>query len=152
MRTYAPVIVRGEESQGVKFWGFGKTVYQELLSIIADPYYCDITDQVRGRDVDVEFKTAEETGASFPSTSIRVKPNQTPITEDASLLETLTENQKNITEIYQEQSYEDLTTALNEYLNGGSTEEKEEKKEVVKDTTSYSSKETSDAFDDLFNN
>ena len=34
MRTYAPVVVRGEESQGVKFWGFGKTVYQELLSII----------------------------------------------------------------------------------------------------------------------
>ena len=153
MRTYAPVIVRGEESQGVKFWGFGKTVYQELLSIIADPDYGDITDPVSGRDVSVEFKTAEETGASFPSTSIRVKPNQTPITEDASLLETVTENQKNITEIYQEQSYEDLTTALNEYLNGGSTEEKEEeKKEVVKDTTSYNSKETSDAFDDLFNN
>ena len=153
MRTYAPVIVRGEESQGVKFWGFGKTVYQELLSIIADPDYGDITDPVSGRDIAVEFKTAEETGASFPSTSIRVKPNQTPITEDASLLESLTENQKNITEIYQEQSYEELTTALNEYLNGGSTEEKkEEKKEVVKDTTSYNSKETSDAFDDLFNN
>ena len=152
MRTYAPVIVRGEESQGVKFWGFGKTVYQELLSIIADPDYGDITDPVSGRDVAVEFKTAEETGASFPSTSIRVKPNQTPITEDASLLETLTENQKKITEIYSEMSYEDLTTALNVYLNGGSTEEKEEKKEVVKDTTSYSSKETSDAFDDLFNN
>jgi hypothetical protein len=153
MRTYAPVVVRGEESQGVKFWGFGKTVYQELLSIIADPDYGDITDPVSGRDVAVEFKTAEETGASFPSTSIRVKPNQTPITEDASLLETLTENQKKITEIYSEMSYEDLTTALNEYLNGGSTEEKkEEKKEVVKDTTSYNSKETSDAFDDLFNN
>ena len=29
-----PVVVRGEEGQGVKFWGFGKTVYQELLSII----------------------------------------------------------------------------------------------------------------------
>mgnify|MGYP003147723523 CR=1 FL=1 len=152
MRTYAPVVVRGEESQGVKFWGFGKTVYQELLSIIADPDYGDITDPVSGRDVAVEFKTAEETGASFPSTSIRVKPNQTPITEDASLLETLTENQKKITEIYSEMSYEDLTTALNEYLNGGSTEEKVEKKEVVKDTTSYNSKETSDAFDDLFNN
>ena len=88
---------------------------------------------------------------SFPSTSIRVKPNQTPITEDTSLLESLTENQKNITDIYQELSYEELTTALNEYLNGGSTEEEEEEKEVV-DTTSYNSKETSDAFDDLFNN
>ena len=154
MRTYAPVVVRGEESQGVKFWGFGKTVYQELLSIIADPDYGDITDPVNGRDVAVVFKTAEETGKSFPSTSIRVKPNQTPITEDASLLETLTENQKNITEIYQEQSYEDLTQALNDYLNGGSSSEetKEEEKPAVAEASTYDSQKTSDAFDDLFNN
>ena len=65
MRTFAPGVVRGEESQGVKFWGFGKTVYQELLSIIADPDYGDITDPVNGRDVVVEFITAEESGASF---------------------------------------------------------------------------------------
>ena len=154
MRTYAPVVVRGEENQGVKFWGFGKTVYQELLSIIADPDYGDITDTVSGRDVAVVFKTAEETGKSFPSTSIRVKPNQTPITEDASLLETLTENQKNITEIYQEQSYEDLTQALNDYLNGGSTteEETQEEKTAVANASTYDSQKTSDAFDDLFNN
>ena len=155
MRTYAPVVVRGEENQGVKFWGFGKTVYQELLSIIADPDYGDITDAVNGRDVAVVFKTAEETGKSFPSTSIRVKPNQTPITEDASLLETLTEHQKNITEIYQEQSYEDLTQALNDYLNGGSSSEeetKEEEKPAVAEASTYDSKKTSDAFDDLFNN
>ena len=152
MRTYAPVIVRGEEKQGVKFWGFGKTVYQELLSIIADPDYGDITDAVNGRDIAVQFKTAEETGKSFPSTSIRVKPNQTPITEDASLLESLTENQKNITEIYQEQSYEDLTQALNDYLNGSSTEEEEKQEETTPaNNVVYDSKKTSDAFDDLFN-
>ena len=154
MRTFAPVVVRGEETQGVRFWGFGKTVYQELLSIIADPDYGDITDAVNGRDVAVVFKTAEETGKSFPSTSIRVKPNQTPITEDASLLESLTEDQKNITEIYQERTYEDLTQALNDYLNGGSTteEKKEDDKKVLADATTYDSKKTSDAFDDLFNN
>jgi|TARA_Y100000748_G_scaffold297179_1_gene290880 hypothetical protein len=154
MRTYAPVVVRGEENQGVKFWGFGKTVYQELLSIIADPDYGDITDSVSGRDVAVEFKTAEETGKSFPSTSIRVKPNQTPITEDASALETITESQKNITDIYQERSYDELTQALNDYLNGDSSGEEETKKEEVKETasvSSYDKKETSDAFDDLFN-
>ena len=159
MRTFAPVMVRGEETQGVKFWGFGKTVYQELLSIIADPDYGDITAPVNGRDVAVEFKTAEETGKSFPSTSIRVKPNQTPITEDASVLESIKETQKNITEIYQERSYDELTQALNDYLNGDSSSEsseKETKKEEVVTTTSdsksYDSKETSDAFDDLFNN
>ena len=154
MRTFAPVIVRGEENQGVKFWGFGKTVYQELLSIIADPDYGDITDATSGRDVAVEFKTAEETGKSFPSTSIRVKPNQTPITEDASVLESINESQKNITEIYTERSYDELTQALDSYLNGDSSNEEETKQEEVKETapaSSYDKKETSDAFDDLFN-
>ena len=156
MRTFAPVVVRGEEKEGVRFWGFGKTVYQELLSIIADPDYGDITDPTSGRDVAVEFKTAEETGKSFPSTSIRVKPNQTPITEDAAVLESIKESQKNITEIYQERSYDELTQALNDYLNGNSEEKEEKVKETVKETASetksYDSKKTSDAFDDLFNN
>ena len=155
MRTFAPVVVRSEEGEGVKFWGFGKTVYQELLSIIADPDYGDITDAVSGRDIAVEFKTAEETGKAFPSTLLRVKPNQTPITEDASVLESIKESQKNITEIYQEPSYEDLTQALNDYLNGGSTEEtkdnKEEKQPSAATTSNYDAKKTSDAFDDIFN-
>ena len=155
MRTFAPVVVRGEDKEGVRFWGFGKTVYQELLSLIADPDYGDITDPVSGRDIAVEFKTAEETGKSFPSTTIRVKPNQTPITEDAAVLESIKESQKNITEIYQERSYDELTQALNEYLNGDSESKEdlvEETKETVSKTKSYDSKKTSDAFDDLFNN
>ena len=36
MRTYVPVLVRGEESEGIKFWGFGKTVYQPTSSLL-DP-------------------------------------------------------------------------------------------------------------------
>ena len=154
MRTFAPVVVRGEESQGVRFWGFGKTVYQELLSIIADPDYGDITDPVNGRDVVVEFISAEESGASFPTTKIRVKPNQTPISDDPAILENVKSSQKDIRDIYQEQSYDDLTQALHDYLNGGSTTEEESKEEKKVDTpsTTYSSKETSDAFDDLFNN
>ena len=125
LRTFAPVVVRGEEGQGSKFWGFGKTVYQELLSIIADPDYGDISDTVNGRDVVVEFKTAEETGASFPKTSIRVKPNQTPITEDKKVLTTLLEDQKDIREVYNELSYDELTEALQDWLSpkDGETEE-----------------------------
>ena len=155
MRTFAPVIVRGEESQGVKFWGFGKTVYQELLSIIADPDYGDITDPVNGRDVSVEFISAEESGASFPKTNIRVKPNQTPISDEPSVLEKVKTSQKDITEIYQEQSYEDLTNVLNEWLNPSedSTEEEEVKQESVStsDLGTSKVKDTSEAFDELFN-
>tara|TARA_Y100000361_G_scaffold35167_1_gene29591 strand:+ start:414 stop:1169 length:756 start_codon:yes stop_codon:yes gene_type:complete len=153
MRTFAPIIVRGEENQGVKFWGFGKTVYQELLSIIADPDYGDITDPMNGRDIAVEFKTAEEVGASFPKTSIRVKPNQTPITEDASLLQTITDNQTNITDIYNELSYEDLTEVLNNWLNPSEEEETEESAEETSNKTEApkATEDVSSAFDDLFN-
>jgi len=153
MRTFAPVIVRGEESQGVKFWGFGKTVYQELLSIIADPDYGDITDAVNGRDVVVEFISAEESGASFPKTNIRVKPNQTPISDEPAVLEKVKTQQKDITEIYQEQSYDDLTNVLNEWLNPNedSTEEVKQESVSTSDLGTSKVKDTSEAFDELFN-
>ena len=157
LRTFAPIVVRGEENEGVKFWGFGKTVYQELLSIIADPDYGDISDPVGGRDVGVEFLTAEETGANFPKTNIRVKPNQTPITEDKAKLESILNEQKDIREVYQELSYDELTDALNDWLNpseedGDDSTSKEETvpastlKTAVNSTTDAGS-----AFDDLFN-
>ena len=156
MRTFAPVVVRGEEDQGVRFWGFGKTVYQELLSVIADPDYGDITDPVNGRDVLVEFKTAEEIGASFPKTTIRVKPNQTPIVEDKAKLEGILDNQKDITELYQELSYEELTDVLNQWLNPEASDDDDSKEETapVSAVAAESAKTVEDAskaFADLFN-
>ena len=157
MRTFAPVIVRGQESEGVKFWGFGKTVYQELLSVIADPDYGDITDAVNGRDVVVEFISAEESGASFPTTKIRVKPNQTPISDEPTILEKVKSSQKDIRDIYQEQSYDDLTNVLNEWLNPGDESSSEQSTPTKATETSTSTmetkkvKDTSEAFDELFN-
>ena len=155
MRTFAPVLVRGEESQGVKFWGFGKTVYQEILSVISDPDYGDITDPVSGRDITVEFKTAEETGASFPSTAIRVKPIQTPISEDKNILEKVEDTQKDITDIYQEKTYDELTEILNNWLEG--REEGETKKNTTNSVTATQVAEStksvenvSEAFNELF--
>ena len=157
LRTFSPVVVRGEESGGTKFWGFGKTVYQELLSLIADPDYGDISDPINGRDVVVEFKTAEETGASFPKTSIRVKPNQTPITEDKAILTDLLDNQKDIREVYNELTYDELAEALGDWLNPSDGEEETTKTDTtnvpastLKSAVSNTSNVT-DAFDDLFN-
>jgi len=156
LRTFAPVVVRGEEQGGTKFWGFGKTVYQELLSIIADPDYGDISDPINGRDVVVEFKTAEETGASFPKTTIRVKPNQTPITEDKAVLTDLLDNQKDITEVYNELSYDELAEALGDWLNPSDGEETTTKSDTNVPASTLQSAVSStsnvtDAFDDLFN-
>ena len=150
MRTFAPVIVRGEESEGVKWWGFGKTVYQELLAIIADPDYGDISDVMTGRDIVVERQTAAEAGNQYGKTTIRVKPNQTALVEDATLSQNLISNQPNIVELYNEPSFDELKGHLQNFLNPSATTEEttEKEKEMV---SAQASSNVEDDFDKLFN-
>lgn len=139
LRTFVPVLVRGEEGEGVKFWGFGKTVYQEILGYIADPDYGDITDPSSGRDITIEYTSAEDAGTSYPVTTIRVKPNVTPLSGDQSQLENLLENQNEITEVYQELSYDELKSVLEGWLNPSSDESEEGSESVTQETLSTES-------------
>jgi len=177
LRTFVPVIVRGEEGEGVRFWGFGKTVYQEILGYIADPDYGDITDPTSGRDLTIEYKSAEEAGTSYPTTTIRVKPSESPISEDASRATSFLESQTEITDLYSELSYDELKGVLEGWLNPTGEEESGNqsasqetlapKQTISEDiggsstvstpseTTTSTSTKTDDvaaAFDDLFNN
>tara|TARA_A100001201_G_C4052235_1_gene190015 strand:- start:220 stop:978 length:759 start_codon:yes stop_codon:yes gene_type:complete len=152
MRTYVPIVVRGKESEGVKFWGFGKTVYTELLGVIADPDYGDISDPMNGRDVLVEFTPSE--GGGYPKTAIRVKPNVTPLTEDKNVAEMVAKNQPDLSNIFKEPSYDELKEALENWLNpedGGeeqSAQPAAEEKEVAQVNKVD---DVSSAFDTLFN-
>ena len=150
MRTFVPVIVRGEESEGVKWWGFGKTVYQELLSIIADPDYGDISDAMTGRDIVVERQTAAEAGNQYGKTTIRVKPNQTALVEDMDLSKRLLSEQPKIVEHYTEPTFDELKNHLSNFLNPGGEEETTEKKEPEM-VSSDSTTTVEDDFDKLFN-
>ena len=152
MRTFVPVIVRGEESEGVKWWGFGKTVYQELLSIIADPDYSDISDSMTGRDIVVERQTAAEAGNQYGKTTIRVKPNQTALVEDMDLSKKLLTVQPNIVELYTEPDFDTLKGHLSTFLNpDGGTEETATEKKEPEMVTSQASSNVEDDFDKLFN-
>ena len=104
--------------------GLGKSVYQELLGFITDSDYGDITDPVNGRDIAVEFKAADQTGKSYPETSIRVKPNQTPVTDNKAILEKLG-NQPKLTDIFKESSYEELTKMLHNWLDPENAKQEE---------------------------
>jgi hypothetical protein len=158
MRTYVPVLIRGKESEGVKFWGFGKTIYTELLSIISDPDYGDITDLMKGRDIDVEFTPAE--GGAYPKTAIRVKPNTQPATDNKEIAQKIM-NQPEITDLFPEPTYEELENALAEWMNPENADsdvdadDEEEEAPATKAAKPAATKKVDDvasAFDDLFNN
>ena len=170
LRTFVPVIVRGEEGEGVRFWGFGKTVYQEILGYIADPDYGDITDPTSGRDLTIEYKSAEEAGTTYPTTTIRVKPSETALSEDSTRATSFLEGQTEITDLYSELSYDELKGVLEGWLNPTAegadqsvsqetlktpTQTTTETTPPQTTTTTSDSKKTEDvaaAFDDLFNN
>lgn len=149
MRTYVPILVRGLEKEGVKFWGFGKQLYEEILSFIADPDYADITDFKTGRDIVVTVKSAEDVGRSYAETTIRIKPKETPVTTDADIIEKI-KQQPQITDLYPEPSYDDLQTILKTWL--GTSETDSSNKDTEEITTSSSSKQQDvvTQFDDLF--
>jgi len=149
-RVYAPVIVRGLEHEGVKFWSFGKQIYTELLSVIADPDYGDITDLMNGRDLTVEHIAAEKEGA-FPTFTVRVKPNTSPATTDKEIASLIVNGQKDLKDLFTELSYEEMTEALQKWLDP-STDAATGTKATAKPISGGTKVEdVSSAFDSLFN-
>jgi hypothetical protein len=164
LRTYVPVIVRGEEDKGVRFFSFGKTVYQELISIITDPDYGDITDVTNGRDIVVEYIPQEKSDTNFAKTMVRPKPNQTPLHTDATLVKKFLTEQPDLRTLYNEPTYAELKVALERFLDPNAATSPIEKasaapveanttvvaaKPVQTSTTSV--KDMIDEFDEVFN-
>lgn len=114
-RTYVALLVRGKENEGPKFWNFGKTVYADLLGIINDPDYGDITDLMNGRDIVVEYIPNDDPKLS--KTVIRAKPNVTKAFETPEVLEKVKQMQNPET-IYKEPTYDELKVMLEKYLAG----------------------------------
>ena len=147
-RVFAPVLVRGEEDKGVRFYEFGKMVYQELLGVMADEDYGDITDIQKGRDITVEVIPAAETGKMFNTTTVRVKPNQTPLSDDAKLAESLLENQKDLVTLFKKYTFEEMKGELQSYLKPA--EEDGGKETEVKEAPSKMKKDIDSKLDELF--
>lgn len=140
MRTFVPVLVRGKEDEGVKFWGFAKTVYQELLSAMDDPACGDITDLKNGRDLKVEYTKGE--GGAYDKTTCVVAFSQTPATKSAEVVKSLKEMPK-IEEIFAPASIDELNAALKRFVENSDEADETEEGETSTET------ETADADLDL---
>lgn len=113
-RTYVPVLVRGLEGEGVKFWGIGNEVYMQLLKTIADPDYGDITDPIKGRDIVVEFEPSKGVG-TYPKTTVRIKPNSSPLSDNRQVIQML-DQVPEVTTLWEMPSYSELETHLKNYI------------------------------------
>jgi len=123
MRVFAPVIVRGEEEQGVRLWEFGKEIYMQLLGIAEDEDYGDYTDINEGRDFTVDVVTGDVGGRKGLKSSIRIKPKTSPVSKDAAQIQTFLTEQPSILEVQRKMDYEALKTTLQTWLTPESNDE-----------------------------
>jgi len=117
VRTFLPIIVRGEESEGVKLWQFGKEVYQEFLNMAADEEIGDFTDIAQGRDIKLTTVGPEVTGTPYNKTSIGPSLKTTALSEEEDMINTLLENQADPMKVFKPLTYEEMKGALQEWLS-----------------------------------
>ena len=115
-RIFAPVVVRGMESEGVKLWQFGKEVYQEFLNMAADEEIGDYTDMAQGRDIKLTTVGPEVTGTPYNKTSIGPSLKTSPISEDSEVVKSVLDNQPDPMKVFKRYSFDEVKSALQEWL------------------------------------
>lgn len=76
--VFLPVIVRGKENEGVKYWKFGTQVYEQLLNYLANPDWGDITHLETGKDIEIDYTPKEKSKTQYAQTKIMALPNSKP--------------------------------------------------------------------------
>jgi hypothetical protein len=165
-RIFAPIVVRGEESEGVKLWQFGKEVYQGFLNMAADDEIGDYTDMAQGRDIKLTTVGPEVTGTPYNKTSIGPSMKTSPIAEDSEVVKSCLEDQADPMKVFKPLTYDEMKEALQEWLAPEGSEEEgsivsepavafdsdTKKSNYSLDTTATNVKKSKSAqFDDLFN-
>jgi hypothetical protein len=142
-RFFSPVLVRGEEAEGVKVWGYSKTVYENLLQLVLNPDYGDITDAHNGTDLVLTYGKAP--GAMFPSTNITARRKTSALVPDADQMSELLDNEVDFDKLFEVKSKDDVSAILDKFLLGEDGDDSDGV--VVSDKSSGSS--VDDAFKDL---
>jgi len=123
VRIFAPVVVRGQEDEGVKLWQFGKEVYQEFLNMASDDEIGDFTDIVNGRDIKLTTVGPESTGTPYNKTSIGPSMKTSALADNEETVKSLLENQADPMKVFKSLSYDEMKSALQEWLTPEDSEE-----------------------------
>ena len=121
-RVFAPVIVRGQESEGVKLWQFGKEVYQDFLNMASDDEIGDYTDIVDGRDIKLTTVGPEVTGTPYNKTSVSPSLKTSSLASDENVVKSLLDNQPNPLDVFKRFTFDEIKAALQDFLSDGETE------------------------------
>ena len=131
-RFFSAVIVRGEEDKGPRLWGFGKMAYKELLNLVLNPDYGDITDVAEGTDLVINY--GKPPGAQFPQTAITPRRRPSALSESEGEVRSWLDAIPDFDDTFERKTPEQVQTMLDEFLLDASDAE-----ETSTESTHYNS-------------
>lgn len=135
-RFYAPIIVRGQEDKGIQLWELSGKLVQDIYAVLTHEDYAseDLMDPYTGYDWTV---TAVDSGKKFNGYAVK-EIKLTPRRKDSPLfasgknadkakIEATLAEVPDLNEFFRKivPSTETLKTVIENFLNGGSTDEEE---------------------------
>jgi hypothetical protein len=161
VRIQCPVIVRGEEEEGVRMWEFGKEIYEAFLQLAADEEVGDFTDIMVGRDIKLNTVGPDVTGTAYNKTTLSVSIKTSALSTDEAEVEKWLEDQTNPLDVFKPLPFDEIKLALQEWLNPDGDDEavvstfEQETQAPARSNYSISAKPEAkktkaDKFDDLF--
>ena len=142
-RYFSPVLVRGEEDQGVRLWGYGVTAYRELVQLVLNPDYGDITDVDTGTDLVINY--GKPAGASFPVTKIHPRRRPSSLAESSDDISSLLDGIPPFAENFNHKTTEEIEEMLENFLSG------EAEASEGSETTKYAGNNEASDVDAAFN-
>jgi hypothetical protein len=139
-RFFSPVLVRGEEDKNIRWWSYGSRVYKDLLKLITNEEYGDITDSKRGTDLVLD--NSKPQGAAFPQTSIQPRRKESALCAEmtdercSELLNTIPDLNKMLKKV----TPAEIQKMLDEWILGGDTTEENPDKATRDDVEKYGKK------------
>lgn len=114
-RFFSPVLVRSEEAEGIKIWGYGKLAYQDLINLVLNPDYGDITDPEAGTDLSIV--SAKAPGQSFPMTKITPARKTSKLCQGTSVeCKNLLESIPSFDTLHTRKTSQEVSVILDQYL------------------------------------
>ena len=139
-RYYAPMIECGKESEGPKFWGFGKTIYERLLGFCIDEKYNEaVTEEGHGVltnpdcafDLKVTFKKRNNEDGKGNDKPFGITEVETASLKPSKLgkngdTQELLNNVKNMGDVYPEMTSAEVEKIYFKFINSGTAEPKDD--------------------------
>lgn len=117
--TYVQIIERGKEELGVRLWELNVSNLEAVLAILTEEEYGDVLDIQEGRNLIVTGHTEvnPKTNKSYTAVDIKCSVKQTPLSEDAKLIEKWLKEQQHPLEQYKRYSSDELKQLLSDFLD-----------------------------------